>query len=209
MIGDLPPVPPAHREERSLYLGEPITALQRRLRDSVPEGDRRHITDHITRDVRPDDAEAFRLLGEGQTYRDLPPHLQRYRTDIFDDKYKRLIWDDVSRSITAHIAKDGYWYIHPDQHRTLSIREAARIQTFPDRFRFAGEPSHRYRQIGNAVPPLLAERLGRAIATSLERRGRRRARGADRLRADLHQLARRSLAPLPVATTAASRRGRC
>jgi DNA (cytosine-5)-methyltransferase 1 len=184
-IGDLPPVPPAHRHESSAYFGEPMTGLQRRLRRDLPAGEQTRITDHITRDVRPDDAEAFRLLGEGQTYRDLPARLQRYRTDIFDDKYKRLSWDEVSRSITAHIAKDGYWYIHPDQHRTLSIREAARIQTFPDGYRFAGEPTHRYRQIGNAVPPLLAEALGRSLVRSLKRRPGRRNRGRDGLRADL------------------------
>ena len=184
-IGDLPPVPPAHREERSLYLGRPTTRLQRRLRRSLPRTERDWITDHITRDVRADDAEAFQLLGEGQTYGDLPARLQRYRTDIFDDKYKRLSWNEVSRSITAHIAKDGYWYIHPDQHRTLSIREAARVQTFPDTFRFAGEPTHRLRQIGNAVPPLLAEALGRELALALERRGSRATAQRDRLRADL------------------------
>src|SRR6202012_2522851 len=90
------------------------------------------------------------------------------RTDIFTDKYKRLAWDQVSRSITAHIAKDGYWYIHPDQARTLSIREAARVQTFPDHFRFAGQPSHRLRQIGNAVPPLLAEAVGGSVRAAIE-----------------------------------------
>jgi DNA (cytosine-5)-methyltransferase 1 len=184
-IGDLPPVPPAHREERSLYLGAPAAPLQKRLRRDLPSSERRHITDHITRDVRPDDAEAFRLLEEGQTYSDLPARLQRYRTDIFDDKYKRLEWDGVSRSITAHIAKDGYWYIHPDQHRTLSIREAARIQTFPDEFRFAGEPSHRLRQIGNAVPPLLAEQLGNSLIRSLSRRGSGRRDARDRFRQDV------------------------
>ncbi len=184
-IGDLPPVPPAHREERALYTDTARSALQKRLRKGVPASERRHITDHITRDVRPDDAEAFRLLKEGQTYSDLPPRLQRYRSDIFDDKYKRLVWDDVSRSITAHIAKDGYWYIHPEQHRSLSIREAARIQTFPDRFRFAGEPTHRLRQIGNAVPPLLAEQLGHGLIRALSHRGSGRRNGGDRLRQDL------------------------
>ena len=90
-------------------------------------------------------------------YSDLAPELKRYRDDIFDDKYKRLDANDVSRTITAHIAKDGYWYIHPWQDRTLTVREAARLQTFPDHVRFAGPPSAAFRQIGNAVPPLLAE----------------------------------------------------
>jgi len=153
----------------------------------VAKEDAHAIHDHITREVRSDDAEAFALMGEGETYRDLPDHLQRYRSDIFTDKYKRLVWDDISRSITAHIAKDGYWYIHPDQDRTLSVREAARLQTFPDRFRFAGQPSHRFRQIGNAVPPLLAEAVGRSVKEALERppaRSRRRT-PVERFRGDL------------------------
>ena len=100
------------------------------------------------------------MMKEGQTYRDLPARLRRYRADIFDDKYFRLSWSGRSRSITAHLAKDGYWYIHPEQNRTLSVREAARIQTFPDRFRFAGSMTSRFTQIGNAVPPMLARAVG-------------------------------------------------
>jgi DNA (cytosine-5)-methyltransferase 1 len=179
-IGDLPVVPPGQREERVRY-GGPRTALQRELRRDVQPSDRRFVDDHITRAVRPDDAVAFALLPEGGTYDDLPAHLQRYRSDIFSDKYKRLEWEGLSRSITAHIAKDGYWYIHPDQHRTLSVREAARIQTFPDWFRFAGQPTLRYRQIGNAVPPLLARAVGAQVHESLSRpprRGRPRGTGA-------------------------------
>ena len=123
------------------------------------------IRDHITRAVRPDDAEIYSYMKPGDTYLDTPERLRRYRSDIFDDKYLRLSFNDLSRTITAHIAKDGYWYIHPRENRTLSIREAARIQTFPDRFRFAGPPSTRFQQIGNAVPPMLAS----AIASSLLR----------------------------------------
>ena len=171
-IGDLPVVQGGQREERIPY-HTPLTPLQRWLRRGLPEGDQHAIWDHITRDVRPDDAEAFALLQPGQTYADLPDHLRRYRSDIFTDKYKRLEWDGLSRSITAHIAKDGYWYIHPEQDRTLSVREAARVQTFPDRFRFAGQPSHRFRQIGNAVPPLLAMAVGLEVAGSLKGRRRR------------------------------------
>ncbi len=173
-IGDLPPVPPAQRSERVPYFG-PRTDFQRRMRKGVPEKDGATVCDHITRDIRQDDAEAFALLEEGETYLDLPEHLQRYRSDIFTDKYKRLAWGEVSRSITAHIAKDGYWYIHPQQHRTLSVREAARVQTFPDWFRFAGQPTLRLRQIGNAVPPILAEVVGRQLLAALTNK-----RAADR-----------------------------
>ena len=167
-IGDLPPVPPAQRSERIPYYASPQSPFQESMRFDVPDEDARSVYDHITRDVRRDDAEAFALLGEGQTYMDLPMHLRRYRSDIFTDKYKRLTWSEVSRSITAHIAKDGYWYIHPQQHRTLSVREAARIQTFPDWFRFAGQPTLRLKQIGNAVPPLLAEALGAQLRSAMD-----------------------------------------
>lgn len=122
------------------------------------------VWDHMTRPVRDDDREIFAMMDSRTLYADIPAHLRRYSAETFDDKYKRLGWDELSRSITAHIAKDGYWYIHPEENRTLTVREAARIQTFPDRFRFAGTRSDAFRQIGNAVPPL----LGRAAATSLE-----------------------------------------
>jgi DNA (cytosine-5)-methyltransferase 1 len=165
-IGDLPQVPPAHTDAVIPY-EQSSSWFQRRLRrDLRPEEDNK-LFDHITRDVRPDDAEAYSLMVEGGTYKDLPARLQRYRADIFDDKYKRLSWDGLSRTVTAHIAKDGYWYIHPSQDRTLSVREAARIQTFPDWFRFAGTRSHQFKQIGNAVPPLLAEAVGRELIRAL------------------------------------------
>ena len=125
------------------------------------------VHDHSTRSVRPDDFEAFNLMTAGTLYSDLPSDLKRYRDDIFDDKYHRLDWAKPSRSITAHLAKDGYWYIHPEQHRTITVREAARLQTFPDTFRFAGTRSHQFRQIGNAVPPALGESIGSAILASV------------------------------------------
>lgn len=167
-IGDLPPIPRAQRSERLAYDARRQSSdFQRLMRRDVARSDRDVVYDHICRDVRPDDMQAYRLLQEGQTYIDLPERLRRYRSDVFTDKYKRLSWNTLCRSITAHIAKDGYWYIHPDQHRTLSIREAARVQTFPDQFRFAGTQTHRYRQIGNAVPVLLGEAIGRAVLEGL------------------------------------------
>ncbi len=168
-IGDLPVVRAGQRDSTLRYEG-PQSQFQIGARAGVPPAEAHLIHDHVTRAVRADDAEAYELLEPGQTYRDLPARLKRYREDIFDDKYKRLAWDKVSRSITAHIARDGYWYIHPDQPRTLSIREAARIQTFPDVFRFCGYPSIQFRQIGNAVPPALGEAVAKRVVEALRSR---------------------------------------
>lgn len=170
-ISDLPEVRGGWRPEGGAdgwahYEG-PETDFQRRMREGVTDGDARKVFDHITRPVREDDARAFELMDAATRYSDLPAEMRRYRHDIFDDKYKRLAENGPSRTITAHIAKDGYWYIHPRQNRTLTVREAARLQTFPDWFRFAGPPSAAFRQIGNAVPPTMAECLGQAVRTSL------------------------------------------
>jgi DNA (cytosine-5)-methyltransferase 1 len=166
-IGDLPRVDPGQRRDQLPYRG-PKSMYQRRMRVGVRTSERAVIRDHITREVRTDDAVAFALLRPGQTYTDLPARLRRYRSDIFKDKYKRLEWGESSRTITAHLAKDGYSYIHPAQHRTLSVREAARIQSFPDWFRFAGTPTIQYRQIGNAVPPRLALAVARSLYSALD-----------------------------------------
>ena len=184
-IRDLPVIPRAQRAEELPYdPGRISSPFQRRMRAGMKGEAAAVIHDHISRDVRPDDLEAFDLLEEGQTYVDLPEHLRRYRSDVFTDKYKRLSWRELCRSITAHIAKDGYWYIHPDQHRTLSVREAARVQTFPDDFRFAGTQTHRYRQIGNAVPPALGRVVGQALRETLAG-PRRSTRERDRFRRSL------------------------
>lgn len=167
-IGDLPVVEGGQREETLPYQENQQSKFARRMRRDLVDAESDRIRDHITRFVREDDAEIFSLMEQGQTYKDVPKRLRRYRSDIFTDKYNRLTWDGLSRTITAHIAKDGYWYIHPSQDRTLSIREAARIQTFPDSFRFAGAPTDRYRQIGNAVPPFLAESVGTSLYQSLD-----------------------------------------
>jgi DNA (cytosine-5)-methyltransferase 1 len=165
-IGDLPAIGAAQRRYWMPLKKAPATPFQRRMR----RGSNGRVSDHITRDVREDDLEAFALLKAGRRYPDLPKRLRRYRADIFDDKYNVLKWNELSRSITAHMAKDGYWYIHPNAKRMLSIREAARLQTFPDRFRFAGHPSDRLRQIGNAVPPEVARRLANRIVAGMERK---------------------------------------
>jgi DNA (cytosine-5)-methyltransferase 1 len=163
-IGDLPLLR-GGQGRAEMPAGRAFSAFQRLARAEM--NGKSVVFDHVTRPVRADDREAFRMMKPGTLYGDLPKHLRRYRDDIFDDKYNRLSWDNVSRSITAHIAKDGYWYIHPSESRTLTVREAARIQTFPDNFRFAGNRTHAFRQIGNAVPVALAAAIGRQIARAL------------------------------------------
>jgi DNA (cytosine-5)-methyltransferase 1 len=170
-IEDMPPVEGGWRPEGGAagwVEYEPAdTDFVEIIRSGVPSQSANRLYDHITRPVRDDDRRIFEQMDSSTKYTDIDPDLQRYRDDIFTDKYKRLDFDQPSRSITAHIAKDGYWYIHPSQHRTITIREAARIQTFPDRVRFAGPPSSAFRQIGNAVPPRLAERVGRSVIDAI------------------------------------------
>ena len=175
-IGELPEVEGGWRPEGGAHgwadYEEPVTGYQRKLREDVAPGDEHKIFDHITRPVREDDRAAFESMTHKTKYSDLAPEHQRYRKDIFDDKYKRLDENDLSRTITAHIAKDGYWYIHPRQPRTLTVREAARIQSFPDSFRFSGPPSAAFKQIGNAVPPMVAAAVGRSIRSALATGGK-------------------------------------
>lgn len=187
-ISDLPPLVGGWDEETPPYDG-PKTGLQKTLRDGTPNG---HLFDHVTRAVRKDDLIAFRLMNAKTRYDELPEELRRYSAETFTDKYNRLAWDEPSRTIAAHIAKDGYWYIHPEQHRTLSIREAARVQSFPDWFRFAGTKTAALNQIGEAVAPLVAEAIGKKILEFLGPAKNRRGRPSSRL-VDKHLKVRSAL----------------
>jgi DNA (cytosine-5)-methyltransferase 1 len=109
-------------------------------------------------------------MEEGTKYMDLPKEIRSilpFREDIFHDRLKRLVNSRPAWTVIAHIGMDGYMYIHPTENRTLSVREAARIQSFPDDFIFCGNMQDSYVQVGNAVPPLLAEKLGLEIMRSL------------------------------------------
>jgi DNA (cytosine-5)-methyltransferase 1 len=105
-------------------------------------------------------------------YKDLRSQIvPPYDPDKFPNKWWKLHPDKPSRTLTAHMGKDTYSHIHYDgrQRRTISVREAARLQSFPDGFHFAGAMNAAFRQIGNAVPPLLAFAVARAIKEQLDR----------------------------------------
>ena len=112
----------------------------------------------------------FSHMKQGDIYMDLPKEVRSilpFREDIFKDRLKRLVFKNPSWTILAHIGMDGYMYIHPDELRTLSVREAARIQSFPDDFIFIGNQQETYIQVGNAVPVLLAKQIAVQVLKSL------------------------------------------
>jgi DNA (cytosine-5)-methyltransferase 1 len=92
-----------------------------------------------------------------------------YRRDIFHGKYARLRGDRPCKPIVAHLAKDGNGYIHPTQVRSLSLREAARVQSFPDGHVSCGSSSDQWVQLGNAVPRVLAEVITRSFISALRK----------------------------------------
>ena len=164
-IGDLPVITNGACQSVIEYKPKRISAYSKKMRKNMSGASRNLVFDHVTRNQNKQDIEAFSTLPEGGRYVDLKKKYKRYRDDIFLDKYKKLFWNKPSWTVTAHLEHDCYSHIHPGKKhpRTISIREAARLQSFPDHHFFSGNIGDRFRQIGNAVPPLLAEAIARKL----------------------------------------------
>lgn len=170
-IGDLPPVGPGCDASTDSYNYPCDNQFLKR----VGKKGIHPLYDHIARRNNDLDRERFVVMIKnhwtfGQLRREMPQY-EHEHARLFDNSYVVQWWNLPSKTILAHIHKDGFQFIHPDekQARTFTVREAARIQSFPDDFEFAGSRGEKYKQIGNAVPPLFAEALAKSIKTNLEK----------------------------------------
>lgn len=169
-IGDLPPVAPGFDASTdTFYYPCNNEFLQRIGKPGIHP-----LLDHIARKHNNKDRERFKVMIENNwsfgEMRKVRPDLEHEHARIFDNSYVVQWWNLPSKTILAHIHKDGFQFIHPDaaQLRSFTVREAARIQSFPDDFEFEGSRGEKYKQIGNAVPVLFAEALAKAIKKNLD-----------------------------------------
>lgn len=168
-IGDLPQITDNWRISEMPYSAyQGLTEFQKLMRK---DSNGKTVKNNICRMSNDRAKRVFPHMKQGSKYMDLPPEIRKilpFREDIFKDRLKRLVFEEPSWTVIAHIGMDGYMYIHPTENRTLSVREAARIQSFPDDFVFVGNQQETYVQVGNAVPPLLGKAIGESILEYLE-----------------------------------------
>lgn len=141
----------------------------------------RAVAQHETRGHMPSDLKRYlfaavfgQLRGFSPKAADFPAELspahRSWHLGVFNDRFRVQLANQAATTVTSHISKDGHYFIHPDpcQCRSLTVREAARLQTFPDDYLFLGNRTQQYVQVGNAVPPLLARQIAELIFESIQ-----------------------------------------
>ena len=174
ILGDLPLLKAGEKEMVSSYKKENNSYLRE---SGIRADDEKFVTQNITRPVNANDASiyayAIKLWDSKQVrvkYTDLPLELRTQKNeDSFLDRFKVVNGKGKAHTVVAHLAKDGHYYIHPSLSvcRSISVREAARMQSFPDNFYFEGSRSAIFKQIGNAVPVLMAKKIALEIIKML------------------------------------------
>ena len=171
ILNDLPSIQAGQTKHN--YKQSPSTYVAEKLRN-----DNDILTWHVARPHIERDREIYRLAiktwsknRKRLNYTEIPENLRTHKnTKDFTDRFKVVAPDlPYCHTMLAHIAKDGHYYIHPDakQARSLTVREAARIQSFPDNYYFEGSRTSVFTQIGNAVPPIMAEAIAKALKEQL------------------------------------------
>lgn len=169
-LSDLPPVLPGEDASTNSFKYSCKNEFLKRI--GVPGV--HPLMDHVCRKHNAVDIERFKVMIENHwsfgEMRKQRPDLEHEHARLFDNSYVVQWWDLPSKTILAHIHKDGFQFVHPDekQLRTFTVREAARIQSFPDDFVFEGSRGEKFKQIGNAVPVLFAEALAKSIKSNLD-----------------------------------------
>ena len=169
ILSDLSKIGPG--QSSNLYRKKEYSAY---LRSNGIRTDDDILTWHIARNLTDRDRSIYRIAirewvsnQRRLKYSDLPDELSTHKNKHgFQDRFKVVAGDlPTSHTITAHISKDGHYYIHPDinQSRSITVREAARIQSFQDNYYFEGSRTAVFKQIGNAVPPLMAKGIAEAL----------------------------------------------
>lgn len=133
--------------------------------DQYPQA-HQHALDMLAEEIKRRARRGIRVIPNSPEYDRLRAEIvPPYDPTKFPNKWRKMERDMPARTLMAHIGKDTYSHIHYDseQARTISVREAARLQSFPDGFIFAGTMNPAFRQIGNAVPPLMAAAIARVV----------------------------------------------
>jgi DNA (cytosine-5)-methyltransferase 1 len=156
-IGDLPELNAGQKYDEDRYPSDPQTSYQTLIRHNSSK-----ITNHIARALSSIQMSRVKLLKEGQDARNLPPELAPKKH--YSGAYGRLYWDQPAKTITKWVFHPGSGrFFHPTQDRTITIREAARLHSYPDTFHFLGTYTEMAAQIGESVPPLLAKTIAECI----------------------------------------------